>query len=64
LLRKQRKTLGGYFFLPHPVDSGVVAEREQGGAIARTPKFWTVANSWKTFLSKNFWLKTLDFRES
>jgi len=21
LLRKQRKTLGGYFILPHPVDS-------------------------------------------
>jgi len=24
LLRKQQKTLGGYFFLPHPVDSRTI----------------------------------------
>jgi len=29
LLTKQRKTLGGYFFLPHPVCEGVTSHTDE-----------------------------------
>jgi len=35
LLRKQRKTLGGYYILPHPVQSAPVIKESYVGAIRK-----------------------------